>query len=887
MVTLLRTKTSIPPTSPRIINRSRLIEYMREGTKRALTIITAPAGFGKTTLAASWAQEGYVKTAWLTLQPQEQQRDLFLTHLIMALQEIVPQVGQTAMAMIGLRSFDGALFALVNDLAEVDFEFALVLDDYHSADCSETADVIQFLLENCPAAFHLIIVTRVFPSLNLSRLRALDQVIDITSDDLRFTPEEINTFFKANTGLKLPVKDLEKLNRSIEGWAVGIQLAAMAMSRKPSLWDKFAESDYIFDYLADEVLLRETSEVQDFLKKSAIFDRFCASLCAHTFNPDVPVENKNEKYKKLITYLQRSNLFLVSLDKTGEWFRYHSLFSDFLRRQLPEEQGVEIVARASEWFEQNGLIDEAIHYAIKSENYQRAACLLEETYIDILAKGEQASIEEWTSAIPVEALDKHPRLWLAKGWASVMSINHQEAAECLKKVDETLHLEKKHKSLWNEARSLRILSNILSGIMVSTNEISSIIESLSDQDDFLRGLLYFNLGGSFMFQGETEQAVQAFQEAVYCTQKSKNLLVYIMAQAALGENLQWNGKLIQAEHLFTEAIDYTKKTMGEHSFLLGYLYNNYSDLLREQNRIDEAIHIAEMGISYCMAWQPSASLDGQIVLARLLASQGNWEKSYERLELARKSTIQRNLMIIDSVITVYMIRLMLLQGNMERARHELRELNLDKLCPHPLRIMEFLIQLVVSRFNTMEYADDPQAAKLLIDPISNLAAEAEQRKRITHLLETLILLAYAQDSAGQGNDAIKSLNRALSIGAHSGYIRTFVDEGARLLNLLEKQRKHIQAPPAYLDKILSILRKEAAREPPMESDVPEGLTALTRRELEILSLLALGKSNQEIADDMFLAISTVKKHVANILDKLGVSNRIQAVMLAKKAGWLD
>jgi LuxR family transcriptional regulator, maltose regulon positive regulatory protein len=887
MVTLLRTKTTIPPISPRTIDRCRLINFMSEGAQRALTIICAPAGFGKTTLATAWAQNYYERTAWLTLQPQEQQPDLFLTHLILALQDIDPKIGQTAKAMINLRAMDGALFALVNDLAEAEPDLALVLDDYHSADCPETAEVIQFLLENCPAAFHLIIVTRVFPALNLSRLRAIDQVIEITSNDLRFTPEEINTIFKAITGLKLQDEDLEKLNRSTEGWAVGIQLAAMAMSRKPSQWQTYAGREYIFDYLADEVLLRETIEVQDFLKKSSLFERFSASLCAYAFGQENQYEQQSEKNKKLITYIQRANLFLVPVDTAGEWFRYHALFVEFLRRQLPGEQSIGIVARASDWFEQNGLIDEAIHYAVEAKDYERAACLLEHTYIDILAQGEQASIKRWTADLPNEVINNHPRLWLAKGWASIISLDHQLAIECFKKVEQVLEVDKRHQHLWNEVKSLEILMKILSGKMVRSDEISSIIQSLTVRDDFLRGLLYFNLGGSFMFQGDTEHAVNSFQEAVSCTQNSRNPLIYIMAQAALGENLQWNGKLVLAEHLFQEAIDYTKKTMGEHSVLLGYLYNNYSDLLREQNRFDEAYHIAEMGISYCMVWQPSASLDGQIVLARLLASQGNWEKSFERLELARKSTMTRNLKIIDRLITIHMIRLMLLQGNLERARLEIRENALDNSPPHPLQVMEFLIQLVIYRYKTMEYEDDPPSASLLIEPISGLSAEAGQRKRITHHIEALILLAYAHDSAGQGNESIKSLNRALSIGAHSGYIRTFVDEGTRFLELLEKHRKGIHAPPAHLNEILSILREEAAREPPLESDAPEGLTALTRRELEILSQLALGKSNQEIADERVLALSTVKKHVANILDKLGVSNRVQAVMLTKRAGWLD
>ena len=882
MSSLLRTKIIIPPITPRVVGRPRLAEYLTDGTRRALTLVVAPAGFGKTTLAATWAQTCQIPIAWLSLQPAERSPERFLYYLIQALRTIDPHIGKTTLALQGGKSPDGALFALVNDLAEIEHDFVLFLDDYHNADCAETAEIIHFLLENRPAVFHLVIITRVTPLLNLTRMRALDQVVEITAAHLRFTPAETNLFFNISMGFQLPAERLDQINQSAEGWAVGMQLAALALARQPSEWPAPAIQEQIFDYLAEEVLQREPVEVQDFLKKSALFDRFCLSLCAHAFNSGY----SPEKYKELLATIDRANLFLVPLDAENHWYRYHGLFSDFLRRKLPIEQVNSIYDRASDWFESNGLVDEAIQYAIQAKNYERAADLLENSYIDILAQGEQAAIAEWTAAIPNEILDNRPRLWLAKGWAGIISLDRLEALAAIEKVEAMIPGDQAHGRLGNEVKSLRILTNILSGEMVAAAEISSIIRSLTERDDFLRSLLYFNLGGSQMFIGETAQAVNSFREAVCATQATNNPLIYIMAQAALGENLQLCGELFLAEHTFLQAITFAKKSLGEHTFLLGYLYNNYSELLREQNRLDQALHYAEMGISYCLVWQPIASLDSQIVLARLLAAQDKWEEGYNRLELARQMMAASGLTVVDDFITAHMIRLMLLQGNLERARYEVSVHGLEENYANMLSAVREFVELVLYRFKTMAAGTDPVAACLLIEPLSKIIAQAKERRHVTRLIEALILRAYAEDSAGLSSESGESLGLALSLGVHSGYVRIFADEGARLLYLLEKRGKDIQVPLSYLEQILGIMRKEVSRTTPTEVEIPEGLTSLTRRELDILALLSDGKSNQEIADERVLALSTVKKHVSNILNKLGVTNRTQAVMLARKVGWL-
>jgi LuxR family transcriptional regulator, maltose regulon positive regulatory protein len=887
MITALRTKTTIPPISPRVIKRPRLVQCLQDGIQRALTTLVAPAGFGKTTLATAWAQTCQMPVAWLSLQPADRSEARFLAYLIQALQTIDERLGQTTLALLRAGASDAALFALVNDLTKVEHDFALVLDDYHNADCEPITQMIQFLLENRPATFHLVIISRVEPALNLTRLRALDQVIEITEADLRFTSAEMGVFFDASMGLELTAEDLDHLERSTEGWAVGMQLAALTKLRQPPAWPATPGQAYIFDYLAEEVLQHEPPEVQDFLKKSASFDRFCVALCAYAFNSDHEGNGLHERYQELIAYLDRANLFLVPLDSTGVWHRYHGLFSDFLRRQLSPQQARRMYRRASLWFETNDFRDEAIQYAMQAEDFERAADLLEKWYFDLLAQGEQYTITEWIAALPNEILERRPRLWLAKGWASIINLNRIEAKICIERVEASLPAGQTGGRLDNEVQSLRILTTIFSGEMVEAEEISAIIRSLSKEEDFLRSLLFFNLGSSHMFTGDAGQAALALREAVRWSQAMNNPLMVIMAQATLGENLQMVGKLVQAEQTFLDAIRFAKENLGEHTFLLGYVYNNYSDLLREQNRFDEAFHYAEMGISYCLVWQPVASLDSQIVLARLLASQSKWQESFKRLELARQTMAESGLDIADIYINIHMIRLMLLQGNLERARHEIKASQLEESYESMLPTVQGFFNMVFYRYKTMELVANHSAVHSLIDPLAKIIERAEQKQQITYMVESLILLAYVQDSAGESSAASRSLEKALSMGAHNGYVRLFVDEGVRLLTLLEKYRPQIHAPHPYIEKIVGHLRQESARSTRAAPPSLEGLTSLTRREIDILSLLALGKSNQEIADLRVLALGTVKKHVANILSKLGVANRTQAVLLAKKVGWLE
>ncbi|HSB02288.1 MAG TPA: LuxR C-terminal-related transcriptional regulator [Anaerolineales bacterium] len=895
MLPLLRTKISIPPPRSNRVERIRLMERIGAGMQRALTLVVAPAGFGKTTMIADWARSESMPVAWLSLERTDHTQDRFLSYLIHTLQQISPKTGQTALAMLhsGQALIEEAiLFSLLNDLNEIPQDFAIVLDDYHHVDGTDVNGIVQSLLEHHPEQMHLAIVTRTLPGLALARLRALDEIVELDATDLRFNDGEVRAFLE-QMGASLTPEQLTHLNRSTEGWAVGLQLAGLALARQPFDWNIPAGQAHIFDYLAEEILSRQPLEVQEFLKVSALFDRFCIStvdyIARHT---DYAFA---QPLVDLLAQVERANLFLVPLDPSGTWFRYHALFAEFLRRQLPPERAEQYHHAASHWFEENNLLDEAIHYATHGADYERAANLLENHYIDIIQRGEQSALLEWLSTLPPEWMEGRPRLWLAKGWSRIISLDSAQGEMCAEKAEALIPADETAENLRlrGEAKSLRILTGIFAGKVAAADEISDAFVLLAEQDDFLHSLLHFNLGLHHVMLGNTALALDAFTETVRLTKALDNPLISIFAQVQIGEVRQMRGALGLAERVFQQSIQYARETLGERTFLLGMPFISYADLLREQNRFDEAVRYAEQGITYCQVWQPVTSLDGQIALARIHAAQGRWEEAFVRLDRAMQVARESISILDDTFVAIHLVRLALLHGDLPKAQHLIKVYGLDRAAEGMYFHLWEMTQLVLLRANVQVLAPsgtsqtDSRPAPVLLESLSRLIAEAESRERVTPVIEASILCAYAYHVTAQHGRAAESLSHALTLGAQCGYVRIFADEGKPLLHLLEQYHNQIHAPRAYMESILKILRREATEPEPIAPSTSEGRIPLTRRELDILQLLAAGKSNQEIAEERVLTLNTVKKHVGNILSKLGVANRTQAVMLAKKLGWIE
>jgi LuxR family maltose regulon positive regulatory protein len=899
MLPFLRTKISVPPARPRRVERTRLLDRMREGAQRGLTLVIAPAGFGKTTLAAAWAQSAGMPVAWLSLETAERAPERFLSYLIQSLQQLQPHLGQTATAILHSGQAvapDAVLVSLVNDLSDVPGGLAVVLDDYHAADCPEIGAILQFLLENRPAQVHFILATRSAPSLALARLRALDQVIEIGADDLRFRPDEMRAFLEQVMSVQLTPDELARLDRSTEGWAVGLQLAALAHARQSLDWSTPAGQGHIFDYLAEEVLRREPPHVQDFLLRVALFDRFCIPFCDRLLEEEPRID---QPAAGLLAYVERSNLFLIPLDAAGTWFRFHALFSDFLRQQMQQrhpEQLPGLYRAASHWFEQNGLLDDAIHYAVHAGDTGsagRAAGLIGRHYRDMLLRGEQSALLEWLAELPPDLMTRQPQLWLAKGWANIIAMDALEAAECADRAEAAIPADETGASLRGEAESLRILAGIFQGRVIPEDQISRAFILLAEEDRFLHSILHFNLGMMHVLAGETGPALEDLRETLSLSEGLSNPLITIVAWTQTGEQHQLRGELTLAERAFQQGIEYARRTLGERSFLLGMPYVSYAELLREQNRFEEALRYAELGTSYCLLWQPTASLDGSLALARLRAGQGRWAEAFACYDRALEVAAGTDMILDDAFVTVQRVRAHLLHGDLAQAAQWMKTYSPEVDFGQGYHHMHETARLAALRAQVME-TSDPGRALHLAGELAALAPDMERRERTGPFVESLLLGVYALHAAGRHAEAAAGLKRALKLGAQCGYVRLFADEGTRLLHLLDQYRSKLDSSP-WLDSLLEVMRRETGRPvptPDRPAPVSTGtlpaddLIPLTRRELDILALLAAGRSNQEIATECVLAVNTVKKHVANILGKLGVANRTQAVAVARERRWI-
>lgn len=887
MQPLLRTRTAIPPTRPRQVERHSLIERLQQGVQRALTLIVAPAGFGKTCLAAAWAHLASMQVAWLSLQAGDGQREQFLTFLIQSLQQIDKRIGQSSTILLQGGDFEAALYSLVNDLVGRDGELALILDDYHTVQSNETNHILQFLLDNRPAGFHLVILSRINPDLALARLRAADLVVEIGVSELRFTPQDEQTFLEDIMDLHLPTESRQRLSQATEGWPVGLQLAAIALIQDPSDLTILGGQKYIFDYLADEVLKREPTAIQEFLKITSLFDRFCLPMIEFLYrDSDCTADDSRISacnFPELIAYIERSNLFLVQLD--SNWFRYHALFTDFLRPLVPEAQRAKLYSSASRWMEHNGLDTDAIHYAIHAGEYENAAVMVEKRYLQMLQSDEQTILRELIAEFPPTVLETHPRLWLAIGWTHVISMNSAIVEDCAQQATRVASILGCTHDIQAELTCMRMINHIFAGQYTDLSEITTVMQMLEGRDDFLSGLVYFSLGLHHVIQGNTNGVIDALQQALDRMELSKSPLVAIFVQTQLGETRMIRGALGIAERTFIEAISFTQKTLGAHTLLLGLPYISYAELLREENRIEEALRYVRQGIAYLLLWQPITSLDGMITLSRIYMMQQRWDEAEEVLNRALSTTQSSTSVLDDRIVAIQLVKLWLKRGDLIRARQIIRTYNLERPRGEQYFVLWELTRLAVLRTSILEENSHPDMLKQIRDELLEILEFSEEKVRTISEIETFLLLGYVNHALNEHQMAAEYLSRAIAICAQCGFLRLLLDEGQTLLHLLRQYRTQIHAPSAYVAAIERMIKEETCtRQPSRKMD--DSLSPLTRRELDVLIHLAAGDSKQQIADECTLTLNTVKKHVANILSKLGVANRTQAVLLARRSGWI-
>jgi LuxR family maltose regulon positive regulatory protein len=881
---ILTTKLYVPPPRLKVVFRSRLIERLNEGLRRKLTLISAPAGFGKTTLVSEWVAGCERPVAWLSLDEGDKDPTRFLAYLVAALQTIAANIGEGVLGL--LRSpqpppTESILTALLNEITTVPDNFVLVLDDYHVIDARPVDNALTFLLERLPPQMRMVIATREDPALPLARLRVGGQLTELRVVDLRFTPSEAAEFLNQVMSLSLSAENIAALETRTEGWIAGLQLAAISMQGRQDA-DSFIKSftgshHFVMDYLVEEVLQQQSESVQAFLLRTSILDRLCGPLC------DAVLLDPSGSGQETLEYLERANLFIIPLDNERRWYRYHHLFADLLRQRLHQsassstgdEKGAvaKFHIRASQWYEDNGLDIEAFHHAAAANDVERSERLIEGKGIPLHFRGAVTAILDWLATLPKTVLNARPSLWWR--YAALLLVNGQTTGveEKLQAAEAALQgAEPEHKTQYlvgqiAAARATLALTRYQVETMLA--ESRRALKYLHPDNLISRANANWTLGFAYYLQGDRASARQAYTEAISLSQSSGNIFTTILATIGLGNVQEADNQL----HLAAQTYRRVLQLAGDQPLQIIYeAHLGLARVLYEWNDLDAAEQHGRQSLS--LARQYDRAIDRFIVcevfLARLKLAEGDVAGAAAILAQADQSARQQNFVYRIPEVAAAKALTLLRQGNLAAAAHLAQT--------HELPISQARVHLA---------RGDTSTALSILEPFRRqVVAKGWEDER----LKVMALQAVANHAHGEKDKAVQLLGAALALAEPGGFIRLFVDEGPPMRRLLSEAAAH-GIMPDYIAKLLAAFetRKQRSED---KSPLPPAAPAqpliepLSRRELEVLRLIAQGLSNREISERLFLALITVKGHNQKIFAKLQVRRRTEAVARARELGLL-
>ena len=883
---LLRAKSFVPPLRPGQIVRPRLSDLINGGLDRTLILVSAPAGYGKTTLVSRWLKETQIPSAWISLDGGDNDPVRFLQYVLAALLPLAPGIESDLSGMLqGIQpgQFENVINLLANELASLTDPFVLVLDDFHVIHAEAVLAILSYLLELLPPRMHLALLSRTDPPLPLARLRVRGQLLDIRADQLRFTRDEIAAFLNDAMGLALSVSDLSALEARTEGWVAGLQLAGLSMQSCKDVHgfvSAFTGSHhYIMDYLAEEVLRLQPKQVRAFLLQTSILDRLCGPLCEAVNGVDAAGAVAGQA---MLESLEEMNLFTIPLDDERRWYRYHHLFADVLRKRL-EHQSPHLLPvlhrRASQWYEQNGFIAESIQQAITARDQDRAAQLIEQNGCFLLISGEVATMLNWADAIEFQS-EARPWLAIQKAWALALTGE-------LARVEPTLQAPEKLLSpleptvevrtmLGTMAAARAYCANSRGDTLAAARYAHQALEQLPDCSSIsrsIRSVATSVLGDASWINGNLEEATRAYTEAIRIGREAGNLHMVIIANSNLAEVLAEQGLLHRAAATYTQSLQMAIRPDGQRSPLAARIYAGLGRLSYERNQLNDADQCIHQCFDLCRQWgDGDLQAAGCAILARLEQIRGNLEAAGEAMRGAEQLAGEHHLPSRQFIqMRSDLARLWLAQGNLERLSHIIQQsgITIDDEIPYQ-RLPEYgiLVRLLLAR---NEYESALALAQRLLQ-------RAETSGRMGSAIETLILQSLAFQGKKDMERALAALERALALAQPEGFVRSFLDEGEAMTRLLCQARSR-QVGSGYAAHLLSQIGKTSGMTQPSMQLLAEPLTA---REVEVLKLIEAGCSNQDIAEQLVISMPTVKRHISNIYAKLGVKSRTQAVAIGKE-----
>ncbi|MBN1138900.1 MAG: helix-turn-helix transcriptional regulator [Anaerolineae bacterium] len=892
---LLKTKLHLPSTHASLVPRPRLLARLDEPAR--LTLLSAPAGFGKTTLLANWVRQNNRPVAWLSLDADDNDPLRFWSYVVSALQTVQAEIGQTALAWLQSPQpppVDSVLTGLINEITDTHTDWALVLDDFHVITEPQINQHLVFFLDHLPAQMHLILTTRADPPWPLARLRVRGEMIELRTQDLRFTLDEASIFMRTAMGLDLSAQDMAVLDQRTEGWIAGLQLAALSIQGREDVTgfvQAFSGSHrFVLDYLVEEVLDRQPEPIRAFLLKSSILERLTASLC------DAVTGDERLGSQAILTYLERANLFLLSLDDERKWYRYHHLFADLLSNRLaqrhPDQVSV-LHCRASAWYEEQGMIAQAIRHGLQAGDVDRGERLIKHNALAMILHGEPRALISALEKLPHETI--RSRSWLSVGYAWALAYtNRFDAAEALLDDVEDMLAQRPPAEPAETRRITGQVAAVRSHVISYKGDLEHAIDlahtalALLPQDDpGTRAFATSLLSGLLSRAGKSAAAIPLLEQVIAASQAAGDLPTALFAYSRLAGHLSVLGQFDQLVKTGQEAMrlneEYARQT-GHRSPAAAYACQLAGGAMYYRNDLDAAErYIKESLDLYAQAGQPLGLADGYLSLVHVLQARGEPGAALDLMHKAHRIT-ERVSPWFHSFGLAWEALLHVQQGNLSPAVDWAQACGLrfdDEVSLHTY-VRHFILAHVLLA-QGQDSARKREEALSLSDRLVHLAESAKANR---YLIESLVVRALAFQAQDRLDEALADLGRALTVAEPEGYVRTFIDQGAPMQALLKSALSR-GLSTAYVSKLLAEWAKEPTATPSTERPPSQPLIdPLSDRELEVLRLLPTELTSTEIADHLYVSRNTVRSHIAHIYDKLNVHSRAHAVQRAQELGLL-
>ncbi|MBI4418917.1 MAG: tetratricopeptide repeat protein [Ignavibacteriales bacterium] len=891
---LLKTKLSIPCLRAGLVSRPRLVERLHESLGGRLTLVSAPAGFGKTTLLTEWTCGTKHKVCSVSLDENDNNVLRFWSYFLGALQTLDPNLGETTSALLGVQRTsphstpESFLTPLVNEIGALKYNVALILDDYHFITNPAIHEGIAFFLDRMPPQMHLIITSRADPPLPLARLRARNQLRELRARDLRFTSEEAARFLNQVMGLHLPPKSIAALEARTEGWVVGLQLAGLSMQGRDiydysSFIDAFTGSHrFVVDYLAEEVFNTQPEEIRRFLLHTSILERLSGPLC--------DAVTGQTHGASILANLEKHNLFTVPLDANRDWYRYHQLFLDVLRHRLQSvDPGLvpDLHRRASEWFEQHGQVNEAVNHAFAAKDFERAANIVEKFYDDHAATWE--SLLTWLDAFPPDLVRSRPVLSLARAWATVSQDRLQDAMQSIRDVEQWAAdkdtSSSRVRSIIGEAAAVRsVMAVVQDDALGIINAAQRALEYLPEEKRYLRGTIKTQLGIAHLFLGDVRSARRAAVEGLRVGREIASQTVTYYAHLLEGGIERELGRPGRSLEALNKALEAARTRAGSSLPLATIAYRNLADMMYEMNDLQGSLNHLNTALELSKSWWVrDEMIKSYVLLARI--HEARHDKDNARVALKQAETLADNHLAVHLIGTVGLptLRHWLAEGFFLPAIRWAEQSTFhagDIKHIHQYHASGVLARLLMAQ----------DRFELAVEELEKLVSSLEGKPLADSMIEALVLLALAKQSQGRFSEALEFLNRALSLSRPEGYVRTFLDEGDAMYALLSrvtgKNRRHAITLLSAFD--VSRNRDLSTKSITEIIETRGGVLVepLSKRERELIPFLADGLSNQEIARRLYISPDTVKVHLKHIYHKFGVNNRTQALARARELSLL-